>query len=175
MAIGTKNSPADDATASSSFKIYRQKLSTKPIALTVALVLTARRWRALIDEHLRPIGQSSARMEALSAIMNSPEPSSQVDIARRLRIEGPTLTRMIDALSKDGLVKRNPAPDDRRTKHLSLTEQGYAALADIFAITDEMRTNLLEGMSEEEMVVLTKALHKMLHRLDDGLVNPRQD
>lgn len=175
MRIGTRKSPVDEATASSNFKIYRQKLSTKPIALTVALVLTARRWRALIDEHLRPIGQSSARMEALSAIMNTPEPSAQVDIARRLRIEGPTLTRMIDALSKDGLVERKPAPDDRRTKHLSLTEDGYAVLSDIFAITDDMRERLLGDMSEEEMVVLTKALRKMLQRLDDGLANPPQE
>jgi MarR family transcriptional regulator for hemolysin len=173
MGIGTPKCPVDSATGKSNFEIYRMKLSTSPITLTVALVLTARRWRALIDEHLRPIGQSSARMEALAAIMNSPEPSAQVDISRRLRIEGPTLTRMIDALSKDGLVERKPAPDDRRTKHLSLTEEGYTVLSAIFAITDEMRKHLLDEMSEEEMVVLTKALHKMLQRLDDGLVGPR--
>ena len=56
------------------------------LQLTILLVLVARKWRSLLDEKLRPSGQSSARMEALSAILNSPDGSAQVDIARRLRI-----------------------------------------------------------------------------------------
>ncbi len=175
METETRKPAAPGNNLSSNFEIYRNKMTTKPIALTVALVLTARRWRALVDERLRTIGQSSARMEALGAIMNSPDPSAQVDIAKRLRIEGPTLTRMIDVLSKDGLVERRPAPGDRRTKHLALTEEGFDALVDIFAIVDEMRDRLLEGMSEEEMTVLTKALNRMLARLDEGLPKPTQD
>lgn len=175
METDTRKPAASGNNLSSNFEIYRNKMTTAPIALTVALVLTARRWRALVDERLRAIGQSSARMEALGAIMNSPDPSAQVDIAKRLRIEGPTLTRMIDVLSKDGLVNRRPAPDDRRTKHLVLTEEGFDALVDIFAIVDDMRDRLLEGMSEEEMTVLTKALNRMLARLDEGLPEPAQN
>ena len=91
-----------DCEDKSSFDVYREGGSTREIRFTVQLVLVARRWRALLDEKLRPIDQSSARMEAMSAIMNSPGPNSQIDIAKRLRIEGPTMTRMIDALSRDG-------------------------------------------------------------------------
>jgi MarR family transcriptional regulator for hemolysin len=174
METKTVKRAVSDEKFTSNFEIYRNKMTTKPIALTVALVLTARRWRALVDENLRSIGQSSARMEALGAIMNSPDPSAQVDIAKRLRIEGPTLTRMIDVLSKDGLVERKPAPGDRRTKHLALTEAGFDAMVDIFAIVDDMRYRLLDGMSEEEMVVLTKALNTMLARLDEGLPKTAQ-
>ena len=47
-------------------------------------------------------------MEALAAIINSPSLSAQVDIAKRLRIEGPTMTRMLDTLEADGLVERLP-------------------------------------------------------------------
>lgn len=165
------HSSTEAAPLESGFDVYRQKLSTPAIALTVTLVLVARRWRALIDEQLRPIGQSSARMEALSAIMNAPDPSAQVDIAKRLRIEGPTLTRMIDVLSKDGLVRRRPAPDDRRTKHLELTEEGFSALEDIFAITDVMRASLLDGFSDEEMIALRKTLGVLLDRLDNDLAS----
>src|SRR5918998_381651 len=106
----------------SSFEIYRAKGTTPKIQLTVCVVL---------DERLRPMGQSSARMEALSAILNAPEPSSQIDIAKRLRIEGPTMTRMIDSLAQDGLVERRPAPGDRRTKHQALTPAGEQVLKDV--------------------------------------------
>ena len=96
------------ARGTSSFEIYRQGGTTSQIRLTVRLVLVARRWRSLLDERLRQIGQSAARMEALGAIMNSPSLSAQVDIAKRLRIEGPTMTRMLDTLEADGLVEGCP-------------------------------------------------------------------
>ena len=126
-----------------SFGLYREGKATPEILFTVQVVLTARRWRALLDEQLRPIGQSSARMEALSAIYNSPPLSPQVDIARRLRIEGPTLTRMLDTLEKDGLVERLSDPRDRRTKLLKVTPQGERALENIFDIADEINLEKL--------------------------------
>ena len=159
-------------TARSSFDIYREGGTTRQIRLTVLLVIVARRWRSLLDERLRQIGQSAARMEALAAIINSPWPSAQVDIARRLRIEGPTMTRMLDALEADGLVERLPDPGDRRTKQLRVTEQGEAALREIFAIADELRDRLLAGVSEEQMDELNAFLGALSDRLDAGLPEP---
>ena len=152
-----------------SFDTYKAGGTTPEIQLTVLLVLVARKWRSLLDEKLRPGGQSSARMEALSAILNSPDGSAQVDIARRLRIEGPTLTRMLDALEKDALVERKPAPGDRRTKRLQVTPQGEAALEDIFAVADIFRGRLLDGVSAETLAEVSGFLAGLLERLDDGL------
>lgn len=157
----------------STFEIYREGGSTREIRFTVQLVLVARRWRALLDERLRPIDQSSARMEAMSAIMNTPGPSSQIDIAKRLRIEGPTMTRMIDALSRDGLVERTQPPTDRRTKYLSVTPKGYEVLEEIFDLVDILRARLLSGLSDEQIEDLNRILFDMLLKLDDGL--PPQD
>lgn len=153
----------------SSFDTYKAGGTTPEIRLTVLLVLVARRWRSLLDEKLRPTGQSSARMEALSAIMNSPEHSAQVDIARRLRIEGPTLTRMLDTLEKDGLVERLPDPGDRRSKQLQLTGKGEAVLEEIFAVADVYRERLLAGVDGEALEAATGFLAGLLERLDAGL------
>lgn len=158
-----------DCEQESSFDIYREGGYTREIRFTVQLVLVARRWRALLDEKMRPVEQSSARMEAMSAIMNSPGPNSQIDIAKRLRIEGPTMTRMIDALSRDGLVERRQAPTDRRTKYLSLTPTGYEALEEIFGLVDVLRARLLAGLTDEQVDELNEILGDMLRRLDDGL------
>ena len=165
----SKSPKGGEARGKSSFAIYREGGTTAEIRLTVLLVLVARRWRSLLDDKLRPGGQSSARMEALSAIINSPESSAQVDIARRLRIEGPTLTRMLDALEKDGLVERLPTPGDRRSKQLHVTGEGEAALEDIFAVADIYRARLLEGVDEEMLATVSQFLAELLERLDAGL------
>lgn len=156
----------------SSFTLYREGRSTPEIRLTVNMVLTARRWRSLLDERLRPIEQSSARMEAMAAILNSPPLSPQVEIARRLRIEGPTLTRMLDVLEKDSLVERLPDPNDRRTNQLRLTDGGEGALAEIFAVTDAMRARLLDGFTDEQIQLINTLLEELLRRLDTGLPDP---
>src|SRR5205085_4625836 len=153
--------PVNDATklaeveGRSNFEIYRAGGTTPEIRLGVYLVLAGRRWRALIDEHLRPVGQSAARMEALAAIMNSPGLPSQIDIAKRLRIEGPTMTRMIDSLTAVGPGERRAAPGDRRTKLLALTDKGEAVLEQIFAIVDPLRERLISGLSPEQVEGMT--------------------
>ena len=158
-----------EARDGSSVAIHGDGGITPETRLTILLVLVARRWRSLLDEKLRPSGQSSARMEALSAIKNSPERSAQVDIARRLRIEGPTLTRMLDTLEKDGLVERLPDPGDRRSKQLQVTRDGEAALAEILAVAETYRARLLEGICEDEREAATRFLTGLLDRLDSGL------
>ena len=155
--------------AKSNFATYREGGTTRDIRVTVNLVLVARRWRSLLDERLRLIGQSSARMEALAAIINSPSLSAQVDIAKRLRIEGPTMTRMLDTLEGDGLVERLPDPADRRTKQLRLTAAGEKVLEDVFAIADELRDRLLDGVAPERLDQLNELLVMLTERLDAGL------
>ena len=161
--------------ARSSFEIYRARGTTPEIRMTVLMVLIGRRWRAVLDDNLRAIGQSSARMEALAAIINSPSPSSQSDIARRLRIEGPTMTRMIDSLTRDGLVERRAAPGDRRTKLLAVTGKGERALEEMFAIADPLRERMLEGFTPDDVEHATAFAATILGRLDSGLSAPAGD
>jgi len=161
--------PPHRAAAKSHFEIYREGGTTRDIRLTINLVIAARRWRSLLDEKLRLVGQSSARMEALAAIINSPSLSSQSDIAKRLRIEGPTMTRMLDTLEADGLVERLPDRTDRRSKKLRLTPAGEAVLEQIFAIADAQRDRLIEGLSETEIDDLNAFLGMLIGRLDAGL------
>lgn len=156
-------------TEKSSFQTYREGGTSRQIHFTVQLVLVARRWRALLDEQLRPIEQSSARMEAMSAIMNSHGPKSQIDIAKRLRIEGPTMTRMVDALSRDDLVERKQAPTDRRTKYLNLTDDGFGKLEEIFDLVDVLRGRLLSALSDDQIDEINEIFGDMLEKLDDGL------
>jgi MarR family transcriptional regulator for hemolysin len=168
----TAGKPARKGRGESSYAVYRVGGTTPEIRFTVQLVLAARRWRSLLDEHLRPIQQSSARMEAMSAILNSPPLSAQVDIAKRLRIEGPTLTRMLDTLEKDGLVERMPDPADRRTNKLRLTPAGERALEEIFEIVDVLRARLLDGMSPETIEQGNEILAGLMGKLDAGLPPP---
>ena len=90
-------------------------------------------------------------------------------VGPHVRIEGPTMTRMLDTLEADGLVERLADPTDRRTKLLRVTAQGERALADIFAIADELRERLVDGIAPERIEDLNGFFGLLMDRLDAGL------
>lgn len=135
---------------------------------TYRAILFARRYRALLDEQLRPLGYGTARMEALSTIERSTEPSAQISIAKRIGIEGPTLTRMLDTLEAEGLVVRRADPSDRRTKLIELTDDGRRALADIMDVAHAFRAQVLKDLSDAELDMVNKVTDKLLLGLSDG-------
>jgi hypothetical protein len=74
------------------------------LRLTRGFSMLARRWRKYLDEHLRRIGQSQARWEALFAVAMSREGSALGTIAKRVGVEGPTFVRMIAQFEREGLA-----------------------------------------------------------------------
>lgn len=135
---------------------------------TYRTILFARRYRALLDEQLRPLGYGTARMEALSTIDRAREPSAQIAIAKRIGIEGPTLTRMLDTLEAEGLVIRRADPSDRRTKLIELTPEGKKALDEIMAVAHNFRKSILKDLNDAELDAVNKVTDKLLNMLSEG-------
>ena len=147
----------------------REGFPEPKLGLTIAIVLAGRRWRALIDEQLRERGQSASRMEVMSAIAYAPKQATQIQIAKRIGIEGPTLTRTLDMLEADGLVERVADPSDRRNKHMKITPAGYEELGAMLDLCAKYRSRLLEGMSEKEIGAGLGFLTELLIRIEGGL------
>ncbi len=143
--------------------------SSPELRLTISIVRTGRIWRSLLDEHLRKIGQSASRMEVLATILSSPSSTTQIQIAKRIGIEGPTLTRTLDLLEADGLVERLSDPSDRRNKHLRLTAEGIDVLDEILTITSELRSRLLQDIPGGDIGKTNKLLELIQNRLETGL------
>jgi MarR family transcriptional regulator for hemolysin len=75
-------------------------------------------------------------------------------------------------LEADGLVERLADPNDRRNKHMKLTPAGYEALADMFSLTAQLRTQLLDGLADNEIVQADNFLKHLLGRIEGGLTLP---
>jgi MarR family transcriptional regulator for hemolysin len=135
--------------------------------LTLQIVLAARRWRSLLEDRLRPRGHSAPRMEVMSSISHGSRLSAQIEIAKRIGIEGPTLTRMLDMMEAEKLVERLPDPADRRAKLIRLTEQGQDSLAEAGAVAASLREQLLCEFSEEELEQINRFFERFLQRIRD--------
>jgi DNA-binding MarR family transcriptional regulator len=86
---------------------------------------------------------------------------AQGEIARRLMVSAPVVTRQATALTEVGLVERQPDTVDRRSIRLALTSKGRkrvrAMRRELLAAAGE----LLAPLPESERANLTTALEQL--------------
>jgi MarR family transcriptional regulator for hemolysin len=90
--------------------------------------------------------------------------STQLDLARSLGIEGPTLTRHLDNLERSGLVSRQRSQADRRAFRVELTEAGEAAHDRMLSAVIVFNQRLQAGLGRADL----RALDDLLTRLADN-------
>ena len=73
------------------------------------------------------LGLSASRLSALS-VLASMGAMRIGDLARAERVEPPTMTRLVDAMEREGHVARSPDPADRRAVLVRATAKGSRAM-----------------------------------------------
>jgi MarR family transcriptional regulator for hemolysin len=94
---------------------------------------------------------------------------TQHDLARALRIEGPTLTRHLDGLEAEGLVVRKRDENDRRAVSVELTAAGRAKHAELLRAVQAFNRRLLSGFTAEEIDELRALLGKLERNAHAGV------
>jgi MarR family transcriptional regulator for hemolysin len=77
--------------------------------------------------------------------------TAQLDLARSLRIESPTLTRHLDNLEQNGLVVRRQSDADRRAVRVELTGAGEEAYERMLTAVIAFNRRLQAGIAQEEL------------------------
>ncbi|PXX99731.1 transcriptional regulator SlyA [Halomonas sp. LBP4] len=128
------------------------------------LTRVPRLWRAVIDQRLAPLGLTQTRWVTLYTLWRLGDGQPQCDLARAIGVEAPSLVRTLDQLSEQGLIARQPCDQDRRTKRVYLTPEATPLLERIDAVVTQARTEMLAGLSDEDV----EQLAGLLSRIEDN-------
>lgn len=79
-------------------------------------------------------------------------------LAKELDLENSSMTGLLDRLEKQGLLERQPDPNDRRGVLIYLTPQGQIARETIKALVEELDRKLQEALSVEDIKVFRKVM-----------------
>lgn len=82
------------------------------------------------------------------------------DLADRLEIDAPAVTRKAQQLEREGLVERLADPEDRRACRLRLSPAGREATARLLGAYRSHLSRVLAGWSAEDCQELARLLHK---------------
>ena len=127
------------------------------------LIDVANRLNSLSIHMVRRVSQATygdeitpARLSLLSVIVFG-GPSTVSELARAENVSAPAVTRMLDALETDGLARREPSEDDRRSVNVLPTESGLRVMEAARARRVQHIANELSFLTQEELEVLLKA------------------
>lgn len=122
------------------------------------------RYNVVIEAKLRGIDIDIPTWRVLMILgENSPQPIGQV--AKMAVINLSTMTRIAERMSKGGLVRTAPNPDDGRATDLILTDKGERKIREARAITAPLYRKLIRGFSSRDFARLLE----LLNRLHDNL------
>ena len=80
------------------------------------------------------------------------------EIARARGVSRANVSMLVAQLLRMGLVSQEQQPDDRRRKHLTLTDAGLGALTDIQSARHTANQNLFAGLTPMERRQLLRSL-----------------
>lgn len=91
---------------------------------------------------------------------------SQIEVAQRMRVERASLTLLLNAMEKAGLLTRNGDPADRRKQRIRLTAKGRRLQQDLLPLGTAVNTTALVGFANEEVTALRALLQRVINNLE---------
>ncbi|WP_176083778.1 MarR family transcriptional regulator [Martelella sp. HB161492] len=128
-------------------------------------VMLARQWRHALNLRLAEIGFSDATWAPLVHLEAFGDGISQKELAERIGLDGSTLVRTLDILSRDGQIERLHDPADRRARRIMLTDKGKASVVRIRKVLVAAETEMLADVDDDEIEALLDAFDKIDGRL----------
>jgi len=115
-------------------------------------------------------GITLPRFDLMAQLDRHPEGLRMGELSKRMMVTGGNVTGITDLLEQEGLVVREPVPDDRRAFSVRLTPSGQRAFRRMAARHEAWIRELLKGLDEQERATL----YKLLSTMKRGLTTPEQ-
>lgn len=121
----------------------------------------------IADPRFRELGLGIGQMPVLVALKDGAH-LPQKELARRAGVEQPTMAQLLARMERDGLIRRETDPADKRSSLISLTDGALQQLQPARAILSEGNQKALAGFGEEEIAQLVALLQRVLANVSDA-------
>ncbi|MCL7998500.1 MarR family transcriptional regulator [Brucella sp. 21LCYQ03] len=125
-----------------------------------AMAKVNRKLRTVFDARVKERGLTLARARTLLTLIEQ-EGLYQKELAEVLEIENATMVRLIDGLERQAFVERQAVEGDRRAKRIVMTEEGKALAQQVVDLAAEVRVDLLEGISDDDLNTTLQVMRRM--------------
>lgn len=133
-----------------------------PSSINHLFVQTCKAHRARTSELLSKFGVHVGQEMILSALWQG-DGLTMSELAERLEVQPPTISRMVQRMENSGLVERRSCGKDQRVSFVHVTEKGKALQGRVKEVWSALERQLTHGMTDgertsfQELLVRVKA------------------
>ena len=112
-------------------------------------------------KRLQSAGITRGAYAALSAIHHDGK-TTPAELANFLGVDGAAITRHLDRIEKQGLIRRTPSATDRRSVDIDLTKKGIQVVRQGRADSQATNKKFTEGLTAAEIDHLQSTIRMMI-------------
>jgi DNA-binding MarR family transcriptional regulator len=123
------------------------------------------RYNATLRQDLREHGLTTPQVRALAvlSVITDGVPISNLSVYTVCELS--TMSRTIDALEAQGLVRREPGESDSRVRKVFLTDEGRTEFSRAWPFMHDVFETMFDGIDDAEYAALIATLQKMLKNI----------
>lgn len=143
--------------------------SKQALRAWVQLLKTAKRIESEVARHFANEHNTSlSRFDVLANLERSPgHATGTSQLSKMLLASRGNITRLLDRMENDALIRREPHPGDRRISEVRMTDAGEALFARLAPDHEGWAHEIFAALSEAELDDLIAMLGKLRARLDE--------
>jgi len=136
--------------------------SKRRLKMWIRLLGVTRAAESHLREHLRVNhGTTLPRFDVMAALWRRRDGVTMSELSRMLLVSNGNATTVVDRLEADGMVRRTPSEEDRRTVFVALTPEGLAEFDGLAAGHEAEVAKVFAGVSEGDLEAVTEILKRM--------------
>jgi DNA-binding MarR family transcriptional regulator len=144
----------------------RRPFPSKHQEVVVALLRTADQLKQLMTGTVEPFGITLQQYNVLRILRGAhPDPLLTLEVAARMIEHAPGITRLMDRLERDSLIRRERCSDDRRRVHCWITEKGLEIVEALDQPVELADRRVTRGLKKVEIQNLIDLLDRVRDEL----------
>jgi MarR family transcriptional regulator, transcriptional regulator for hemolysin len=138
------------------------------------LITGSQAYQRAVNEELAPQGITYRQCQVL-ALLSLGGPTSQAELAQKMEVEPPTLVGILDRMERDGWIRREACPEDRRRKLVQPTKTAEPVWNKITGTARRVRARATQGLSAAQLQQLKELLGIVRHNLETSTTVTEND
>lgn len=131
------------------------------------------RMATLMRSHEKMVARAGVHLDRAGATLLRElsfcgDPLRLRDVADRLGIDSPAVTRKVQQLEKAGLISRSHDPEDRRAFRLVITPAGRVTIDRLMAAKREWLASVLSSWSDKDRARFAGLLERFAHDISNS-------
>lgn len=143
-----------------------------PLGTLLSILMSFEVLARYLEVELRRYDATLIRFHIMSTLFKSGGEMTPSEIAESVFREKNSITAVINTMERQGVVRREPSPNDRRSVKVVITDKGWQEANQLNPVAQELSREVLSCIDKEQIEALVGIMRTIRESLSPRLARP---